>query len=263
MKVTILGCGASSGIPLIGCPCPVCNSTNPKNKRTRVSIMVQVGDVHILVDTSPDMRQQFLREGLSRVNGIIFTHAHADHLHGIDDTRAFNHVMNAPIDAFAEEGTLRQIAERFGYVFLPPKRPTGGANDWGWYRPCLTPVAIRPYAPFKVAGFEVLPIEQLHGGAGKTLGLRFGKFAYSTDVNGLSDQAINALAGIDTWVVDCLRYTPSGTHAHLALTLDWVKRIRPRRTYLTHMHHDFDYDRLSRELPEGVFPAYDGLVLEA
>ncbi len=260
MKITILGCGASSGVPLIGCDCPVCTSADPKNRRTRVSVAITRGDTTVLVDTSPDMREQCLRHNISRVNGIVYTHAHADHLHGIDDTRSFNHVRNSPIDAFGEEATLKQIAERFGYVFLPPK-PPNMPGDWGWYRPCLTPNIIRPYESFRAGGIEVLPFEQKHGG-GKTLGLRFGKFAYSTDANGLPEEAFEALKGIDTWVVDCLRYELAPSHAHLEMTLEWISRVKPRRAYLTHLSHGFDYETLAKELPDGVFPAYDGLELE-
>jgi len=260
MKITILGCGASSGVPLIGCDCAVCKSTNPKNKRSRVSVLVQEGDSAVLIDTSPDLRMQFLRQAIRKVDAIIYTHAHADHLHGIDDTRCLNYVRNASIDAYADEETLRHIRERFGYVLLPPK-PGKSPLDWGWYRPSLTPITIKAFEPFMAAGIDVMPFEQQHG-QGKTLGLRFGAFAYSTDVNGMPEESLKALEGIDTWVVDCLRYEPAPTHAHLEMTLGWIKRVKPKRAYLTHMNHGFDYDTLARELPEGVFPAYDGLKLE-
>jgi phosphoribosyl 1,2-cyclic phosphate phosphodiesterase len=260
MNVTVLGCGSSSGVPLIGCTCPVCASDNPKNKRTRVSIAVQSGDTRVLVDTSPDLRAQCLREGITRVDALIFTHAHADHLHGVDDMRSFNYLRGTTIDTYASEETLRQIHERFGYVFLPPK-PTTTQGDLIWLRPCLTPITVKPYEPFKAGGIDVLPFTQKHGGSA-TLGLRFGNFAYSTDVNGLPEESLAALEGVDTWIVDCLRYEPSPTHAHLEMTLEWIRRVKPRRAYLTHLNHGFDYDTLAQELPEGVFPAYDGLKLE-
>jgi phosphoribosyl 1,2-cyclic phosphate phosphodiesterase len=133
--------------------------------------------------------------------------------------------------------------------------------EWGWYRPCLIPHTIEPYIPVTIGDIEVLPIDQKHG-KGRTIGLRFGKFAYCTDTNGLPEASLKALEGIDTWIIDCLRYDEAPTHSHLAMTLGWIERIKPRRAYLTHMNHSFDYDKLLSELPDGVEPAYDGLRLE-
>jgi len=256
LKVTVLGCGASSGVPVIGCDCWVCTSDNLKNKRLRVSVLVKSEVGSVLVDTSPDLREQCLANRVRKVDALIYTHSHADHLHGIDDLRSFNYLSGSALDTYSDEETLREIRTRFGYVFLPPK-----PAHLGWYRPCLTPRPVTPYVPFTAGGMEVLPFTQKHG-LGSTLGLRFGSFAYSTDANGLSEEAFAALAGIDTWIVDCLRYEPAPTHAHLAMTLEWIARVKPRRAYLTHLNHGFDYDTLAAELPPGVFPAYDGLVLE-
>jgi phosphoribosyl 1,2-cyclic phosphate phosphodiesterase len=230
------------------------------NKRTRASIFVQSGNTSILIDTSPDLRVQCLRENICRVDAIIYTHAHADHLHGIDDTRSFNYTSNAPIDIYGDEPTLALISNKFSYAILPPQ-PATGAFDRGWYRPCLIPRIVQPLKPFHIKDIEVLPLEQQHG-KGKSLGIRIGSFAYSTDVNGMPEETLQALEGIDTWIVDCLRYEPAPTHAHLEMTLEWIKRIKPRRAYLTHLNHGFDYDTFARELPEGAFPAYDGLKLE-
>jgi phosphoribosyl 1,2-cyclic phosphate phosphodiesterase len=259
LTVTVLGCGSSGGVPLIGCTCAVCTSDNPKNNRTRVSLLVRSATTTILIDTSPDMRVQCLRENLSKVDAIIYTHAHADHMHGIDDIRSFNHAKNGPIDVYADEATLAHITSRFAYTTLPPK-PAIGPMEWGWYRPCLNCIRVTPLVPFSIGDIDVMPIEQQHG-LGKTLGLRFGVFGYSTDVNGFSEESMQALDGIDTWIVDCLRREPSPTHADLAMSLGWIKRIKPRHAYLTHLNHSFDYDALARELPEGVFPAYDGMQL--
>jgi phosphoribosyl 1,2-cyclic phosphate phosphodiesterase len=255
LKITVMGCGASSGVPLIGCKCAVCNSPNPKNKRTRVSILVQSPNTTILVDTSPDMRAQCLATDISKVDAIIYTHAHADHVHGIDDVRSFNFNNDAVINAYGDAHAMAEITERFAYVFRT-KSP-----EWGWFRPSLNPIIIKLYEPFKVGDIEVKTFEQQHG-KGKTLGLRFDNFAYSTDTNGLPDEAFDILQGIDTWLVDCLRYDVAPTHAHLEMTLDWINRLKPKRAYLTHMSHEFDYDKLAGELPHGVFPAYDGLVVE-
>lgn len=256
LKITVLGCGSSSGVPILGCDCKVCRSATSENKRTRVSILVQSQTTTLLIDTSPDMRAQCLREGIKRIDAIIYTHAHADHLHGIDDVRSFNYSKDGPLDTYADASTLKAIEERFGYVFLPAK-PAGVA----WYRPALLPKVMVPYTPLTIGDIEVLPFEQQHGQS-TTLGLRFGKFAYSTDVNGLSEEALGALEGVACWLVDCLRYAPAPTHAHLQMTLGWIKQLQPERSFLTHMSHDFDYNVLLEELPSGVLPAYDGLVIE-
>jgi len=256
MKITVLGSGGSGGVPVIGCGCAICTSVNPKNKRLRVSLLIEVEGVTILVDTSPDMRVQCLTHNIKAVDAIIYTHAHADHMHGIDDVRSFNFARNAPIDIYADAETLQALHARFAYVFLPPKPASPG-----WFRPCLNPMEVTPFMPFFIGGVEVLPFEQQHG-QGKTLGLRIGDFAYSTDTNGLPEASLAALAGVDTWVVDCLRYEPAPTHAHLAMTLGWIEQVKPKRAYLTHLSHGFDYDALASELPPNVSPAYDGLVLE-
>lgn len=255
LKITVLGCGASGGVPVLGCDCEVCKSSNPKNKRSRVSILIQSATTTILVDTSPDLREQCLREGIKKIDAIIYTHGHADHLHGIDDVRSFNYAIDAALPTYSDQHTLDAIAKRFDYVFLPGK-PSGLM----WYRPALVPIAVTPYVTFKVGDIEVLPIEQRHGG-GTSLGLRVGNFAYSTDTNGLSDKAKESLQGLDTWIVDCLRYKEAPTHAHLEMTLGWIAEMKPKRAYLTHMNHEFDYDRLNAELPENAEPAYDGLKL--
>lgn len=255
LTITILGCGASGGVPLIGCKCEVCTSKNPKNKRLRVSLLVEGNGTRILIDTSPDMRQQCLRHDISKIDAIIYTHAHADHLSGLDDIRSFNYANNAPIDIYSDVDTLQQIKQRFPYAFLPPK-PTAH----GWYRPCLNPVAVTPYEAFIIGGLNVMPLTQMHG-EHTTLGLRIGSFAYSTDTNGLQEETLNGLTDLDLWVVDCLRYEPAPTHAHLDMTLSWIEQLKPKQSYLTHLNHGFDYDRLTHELPENVYPAFDGLVL--
>jgi phosphoribosyl 1,2-cyclic phosphate phosphodiesterase len=256
MKVTVLGCGASGGVPLIGCKCPVCLSDNPKNTRTRASIFIESEGTRVLVDTGPDMREQCLRHDICKVDAIIYTHAHADHLHGIDDIRSFNYANNAPVKAYSDALTLTYIQEKFSYCFLPPQ-----PESPGWYRPCIVPVEVAPMVPFRIGAMEILAFEQQHG-RGKSLGLRIGNFAYSTDTNGLSEVALQVLAGVETWIVDCLRYEPAPTHAHLEMTLGWIAEVNPRRAYLTHLNHGFEYEAFAAELPNGTFPAYDGLILE-
>ena len=255
MKVTVLGCGPSWGVPLLGGGWGACDPANPKNRRRRASVLVEDRGAAILVDTSPDLRTQLLDAGVRRLDAVLFTHAHADHLHGIDDLRGINMLMNGAIPAHATAETLAQIERRFGYVFAP--LPAGKSY---YFKPVLTPVTID--GPFAVAGIRVVPFVQNHGFSA-TLGFRFGRFAYSTDVAELDESAIQALAGVETWVVDCIRQAPHPTHSHLERSLGWIARVRPRRAVLTHMDETLDYESLRRILPPGVEPGYDGLVLEA
>jgi len=256
MRVTLLGAGGSAGVPEVGCLCAVCLSDDPKNKRTRASLLIEINGINILIDTSPDLRQQALRQGIRRVDAVLYTHDHADHTGGVDDMRAFNVQSNAPIPVYGNAGTLALLGQRFAYAFLP--RP-----DLAWYRPCLVPHILPDEAVFQfdVLGVTITAFEQLHGRM-KTFGYRVGNFAYSTDVDVLPETAFAALNGVDAWIVDCLRYTESYTHSNLKHTLGWIEQVKPRMAILTHMAHDFDYTRLSSELPAGVVPGYDGIVLE-
>jgi phosphoribosyl 1,2-cyclic phosphate phosphodiesterase len=254
MRVTVLGCGGSGGVPLIGGNWGACDPDDPRNRRRRVSILVDWNGAQILVDTSPDFREQLLDAGVRHLDAVLYTHAHADHLHGLDDLRGMNRLMQRPIDVYASADTLCQIEERFGYAFVPLKPGSS------FYKPTLVPHAVD--GPFAVGdAAPIVPFEQDHGFS-TTLGFRFGRFAYSTDVVELDDRAFEVLAGIDTWIVDCLRYEPHPTHSHLEKTLGWIERVGAKRAYLTHMDIGFDYDELKRRLPPHVEPAYDGLVIE-
>jgi phosphoribosyl 1,2-cyclic phosphate phosphodiesterase len=255
MRVTMLGCGPSWGVPQIGDDWGACDPANPKSRRRRVSVLVEDGGATILVDTSPDLREQLLSAKVRRVDAVLFTHAHADHLHGIDDLRGVNRLMKKPIHIYVGPETLAAIRERFGYVLTPHR----GHSGPGFYKPVLEQVVIA--GPFTVAGVRVVPFVQDHGFS-KTLGFRFGSFAYSTDVVELDEAAFAALAGVEVWIVDCLRREPHVTHSHLAKTLQWIARVRPRRAILTHMDESLDYAALTRELPAGIEPGYDGLVIE-
>ena len=256
MKVTILGCGGSGGVPLIGCTCPVCTSTDPRNKRTRVSVVVEDSDTRILVDAAPDLRQQFLANDLARVDAVILTHSHADHLHGIDDLRSVNFHRNAPLDIWADPDTLAEANRRFGYAFNPPRHVDGI-----WYAPSLR--ARELTRPTAIGAITVVPFRQEHGGdRDPTLGLRFGRFAYSTDVKDMPEEAFKVLEGIDLWVVDCLQEKANVAHSHLEQTLGWIARVRPKRAVLTHMNHTVDYATWKAKLPAGVEPGYDGMVIE-
>ena len=250
-------------MPVLGCKCAVCLSDNPKNKRTRVSIFVETGDLKLLIDASPDLREQSLRNNITDVNTVIFTHAHADHAHGIDDLRNFNYLGDRVLDAYMDEATHKELDGRFGYCFQPP------IPAFGWFRPALRYHRLEAGQSATVCGVNILSFKQIHGQFIEraepytTLGIRIGDFAYSTDVKNLPEESFKALKGVRYWVVDCLREEEAPTHAHLDLTLSWIKKIQPERAFLTHMNHLMDYENLKKRLPQGVEPAYDGLTFSA
>lgn len=252
MKVTILGSGAAGGVPSISRGWGACDPAHPRNRRRRPSILVEEGETRILIDTSPDCREQLLDAEIRSLSGVLFTHDHADHLHGIDDLREINRAMQAPLPIFAAPGTMNSIRVRFPYVL-------GGVEEGQTiYKPMLDPHEIT--GPFTVGGVPVVPFDQDHGYC-HTLGFRFGGFAYSTDVVDLPDESFAALAGVHTWVVGCLTFAPHPTHAHLDKVLEWVERVGPARAFLTHMTPSMDYESLRASLPSGVEPAYDGMVV--
>lgn len=254
MKVTILGCGPSAGVPRIGNDWGACDPSEPRNRRRRGSILVEAGGRTVLVDTSPDLREQLLDARVRRLDGVIYTHEHADQTHGIDDLRALAYAMRGRIDVWADPRTMAVLHRRFDYVF--------DQLDGSPY----PPIAVARQFPldgttFSVAGLDVRPFRQMHGDI-DSVGLRFGPFAYSNDVNDLPEESFAALAGVEVWIVDALRYRPHPTHAHLDLALAWIDRVKPRRAVLTNLHVDLDYNVLQRSLPTGVEPAYDGMVIE-
>lgn len=258
MKITILGCGSSAGVPMIGCRCAVCTSPNPKNRRTRASILVEKGDTVLLVDVSPDLRQQALACNITQVDAIMFTHAHADHCHGIDDLRSFNYHKNQLISVYSDSETLSEIARRFDYAFKPP------TPEYGWFRPALEPqiIEVNPYNPVIIShDLKIIPFLQHHGKHGTTIGIRIDDFVYSTDVNRFPEESLQALENIECWVVDCLRYDPAPTHAHLDLTLSWIEQFKPKRAVLTHLGHEMEYEALNTQTPPHVEAAYDGMVI--
>jgi len=249
----MLGCGGSGGVPQVGNRWGACDPADPRNRRRRSSILVEAEGTTVLVDTSPDLREQLIDARVQRVDAVVYTHGHADHLHGIDDLRGLNRVMKEPIPVWADRRTLGAIEERFGYVFNPLK-----PGDT-FYKPTLVANAIA--GPFRVGALDIVPFEQDHGFS-QTLGFRFGRFAYSTDVVELDEAAFAALRGVEAWIVDCLRYDPHPTHSHLERTLSWIERVGCRRAVLTHMDPGFDYARLDAELPSHVAPGHDGLTIE-
>lgn len=250
----MLGCGGSGGVPQIGGRWGACDPSDPRNSRTRASILVETEDRALLIDTTPDFRTQMLAIGKYRLDAVLYTHGHADHIMGLDDLRAVNRLIGAPLPVFADARTMAELKRRFDYAFLP-------LTPGGFFRPVLLPHEISPGTAFEAAGVKVQPIAQDHGFM-PSLGFRIGDFAYSTDALVLDDAAFEALAGVRTWIVGCFQDKPHSTHAHLALALEWAARIGAERTVLTHMGEGFDYAALSARLPPGVEPGFDGLVIE-
>jgi phosphoribosyl 1,2-cyclic phosphate phosphodiesterase len=267
LEATILGCGSSGGVPRLGGPdnagyWGACDPHDPKNRRTRCSLLVRRkgpdGETAVLVDTSPDMRQQLLDARAATLDGVLITHDHADQLHGFDDLRMVAIHMRKRVDVHADTETLAGIMARFGYCFVQP----AGSG----YPPIVAAHEIQtPFRDFAIDGaggsIAVRPFAQEHGHI-TSLGFRFGPLAYSSDVNGLDDAAFAALAGVECWIVDTLRYTEHPSHANLAQALAWIARVKPRRAILTNLHTDLDYETLRRELPDGVEPAFDGMRIE-
>jgi phosphoribosyl 1,2-cyclic phosphate phosphodiesterase len=245
LKVTILGCGSSTGVPRIGNDWGVCDPNNPRNRRRRCSILVERGATAVLVDTSPDLREQLLATGTRRLDGALITHEHADQAHGIDDLRTIAYLMRKRIDLYTDARCL--------------ETPPGSS-----YPPILKAQVIEPGQIISFGEgadrIEAVAFDQNHGDI-ISLGFRFGDFAYSSDVVGLDDKAFAALEGVSTWVVDALRSTPHPSHSHVDQTIGWIKRLNVRHGILTNMHIDLDYDALKASLPEGIEPGYDGMVL--
>lgn len=249
MRVTVLGCGTSGGVPAIGNYWGACDPDNPKNRRSRVSVAIEEADKRLIIDTSPDLRQQCLANDIDQVDGVLYTHDHADHTHGIDDLRIMAMRRRARVPIYADAGTLAMLNRRFDYIF---------SSQEGYPAICD---GHEINGEFDVDGLKVIPFQQNHGN-NKTLGFRIGDFAYSTDVVSLNEAAFEALEGVKVWIVTALRPEPHPSHAHLAKSLEWIERVKPEKAYLTHMTWEMDYATLMEQLPEGVEPAYDGLVID-
>jgi len=255
-RLIFLGTGTSTGVPMIGCDCPVCRSDDPRNRRTRSSVLIRLPAGNLLIDTSPELRLQLVRERVGQVHAIAYTHHHADHLFGLDDTRLFPRGIGGPVPIFCEgevEDTIRRV---FHYAFEANAAsiPTGGIPQMAFER-------IRPGEAFEVLGQRVLPIRLEHGRF-RVLGFRIGDLAYCTDVNRIPEPSWPLLEGVETLILDALRPEPHPTHFHLEEALGVVERLRPRQAYLTHLSHSFDHEATEAILPPRVALAYDGLSLD-
>lgn len=259
LEVTILGSGSSGGVPRADGEWGACDPANPKNLRSRCSLLVRrrgegaEAETTVLVDTSPDLRIQTALAGAKRLDAVLLTHDHADQMHGLDDVRAFFLRQRARLPVWMDPPTTESALRRFGYVF---------AGEAGYPAICDARALPAHGVDWAVDGpsgpVPVRTFDQDHG-AVRSVGYRFGGIAYSSDVVDLDEAAFGALAGLDVWIVDALRYRPHPTHAHVERTLDWIARVKPRRAILTNLHIDLDYETLRKELPAGVEPAYDGL----
>lgn len=261
IRTTILGCGSSGGVPRVGNDWGMCDPDNPKNRRSRCGIFLEVVEkesvtLSFLIDTAPELREQLIRNNIRRVDAVLYTHTHADQCHGIDDLRVLAYRQRKRMPIYASIGSLEELEERFAYCF---KTPEGSP-----YPPILDPrPPIEPGIAFRLPTEEggeinILPLDQDHGSV-RSMGFRVGELAYCNDVVNIPEESMECLTGLDVLIVDALRYEPHPTHAHVAKALEWVERLKPRQTILTNLHIDLDYETLSKELPDNVTPAYDGM----
>ncbi len=253
MKLRILGCGTSSGVPRVGNDWGLCDRDEPKNRRRRAAVLVGYGKTRILVDTGPDLREQLLDANVADAEAVIWTHDHADHCHGIDDLRQLYHARGRPVAGYARQATLDSLRHRFAYAF----------EGKDGYPPVVASHLLLRHV--NLAGISVRAVDQPHGEI-TSAGLRFdaggAAIAYSTDFDTLTDDMAALFEGLDLWVVDALRRRPHPTHPHLAQTLEWIGKLAPKRAILTHMDNTMDYRTLLGELPAGVEPGYDGMEID-
>lgn len=260
-RLTILGCGASTGVPRVGNDWGKCDPTNPRNRRRRSAALIERRHGHrvtnVLIDTGPDLREQLLAADVKHVDGVLYTHDHADHTHGIDDLRVIAYAMKRRIDVWFDPATRENLLARFNYCFVMPD----GRN----YPPILKAHDLTPGHSISIQGpagpIEALPVLQDHGEI-PSLGFRVKDVAYSPDIVGLPASSVPLLEGLDVWIVDALRDTPHPSHFTVGQALEWIERLKPKRAILTHLHIDLDYDTLRRRLPDHVVPAYDGMTVE-
>ena len=250
VRLTFLGTGTSTGVPAVGCPCEICRSDDPRDKRLRASVLLEFEGRAVVVDTGTDFRQQALRAGLARLDAVLFTHDHADHIFGLDDIRPFNFRTRRPIPCYADERTWTGLRRVYEYAFKP-----------AYYGGLPQIEAHVVDGPFDLFGLTIVPMYVIHGRL-PVVAYRFGSGAYVTDCNEIPDETVAGLQGLDVLVLDGLRYAEHPTHMTIPKALEYIERIGPRRAYLTHMNHEVRHEQVSGQLPAGVELSYDGLVLE-
>jgi len=255
VRLVFLGTGTSFGVPQIGCGCRTCSSSDPRDRRTRTGALIESHGRRLLIDTPPELRLQLVAAGVGSVDAVLFTHAHADHVHGIDDLRAISVGRRAPIDVYAASKTLAELGRRFDYIF------DGNPPQVGTSKPELACHALEPDEETAIAGMAVRPLALPHGD-GTVLGFRVGPVAYLTDVKAIPDAALARLAGLDVLVLNALLPRPHPLHLSIPEAVAVAQRIGARRTFLTHLTHHTPHAELATQLPAGIAPAYDGLVIE-
>lgn len=253
LRVRVLGSGTSMGVPVVGCECPVCLSDDPLNRRMRSSISIDAGGVHLLVDMSIDLRQQMLNWPMPRIDAVLLTHCHSDHVNGLDDIRPYNYLQRGSIPVYSTQHFLDDLLRRFPYCFRPLQRG-GGVPEID-----LKPV--EPARPFRVGSVPVVPVEIMHGRLA-ILGFRIGDFAYLTDCSGIPESTEPLLRGLDTLIISALRHTPHATHFTVEQSLEACERLGVRRAYFTHIADELDHRSTNRELPDWARLAYDGQLIE-
>ncbi len=256
MRLTFLGTGTSFGVPQIGCDCAVCRSNDPRDKRTRSGAVLEVGGATILIDTPPELRLQLISAGFSRIDAVVYTHEHADHINGIDDLRVFSMRERKPLPLYGPAETLDRLRASFNYIFDESVHPYEGTS-----KPRLTLHRTEPDRVIRIAGIEVLPLAFQHGHL-RVFGYRFGSLAYLTDIKEIPREERDRLQGLDVLVLNALWWRPHPTHLSISEAIRTAQDLGARRTYLTHLTHETGHAELETQLPAGVFPAYDGLTVE-
>ncbi|OWZ84525.1 MBL fold metallo-hydrolase [Natranaerobius trueperi] len=251
MKITFLGTGPSHGVPIIGCSCPVCTSHDIRNKRFRASVFIETSNTNILIDTPPEFRLQAINNSINHIDGVLFTHQHADHVHGFDDLRRFNEMQRKQIPCYANQDTVYGLKNMYDYVFR-------GGDLYA----SSPQVSLRPISgDFCFKNIIIEPIPILHG-ANKILGYKIDNFAYLTDCSFIPQNSFEKLKDLELLTIGALRYKSHPNHFNLEQAVSTIKELNPKKAFLTHMTHSFDYYQLEKELPPNISPAYDGLIFE-